>query len=472
MKESLVTAARLGDIMTVRELLNLDVVREFIPNLDPKDEEALVKLIRVKLNNIEAFREHGLLFVPSGSFLEKNPTATGLFSMTLIPETEVTMHLMINPSAVRRWNPAWDPECLYPIHLICSLPDAPTEPVKCLLECHNADVNQATVSCYTPLVFAIVRGNLPLVKFLVERGALLNLSPLIYITTEELESYYSYIKVFSPENVTFPQIYYYFTPLEAAGLAYREDILCYLLSKGANDNPNRGLWNVLFYPVVSEQRKIVERLLESGVDINGKDLLGTTPLHKAAQRGCIDLAYILMKNSANINAVDNYGWTPLHVACLFSKKATLEMIQLLLDGGADINARTRFGFTPLHLAEAGNDFSFLQYLVENIEIMTSETKHNCQPEVHSTFEHGKIINLLVENGASCNSQDDILGWTALHWAAASGDLHTAEILVSKGARVSIKSRYKFNAYQTALCFIRGPVSTFLMTASDEPANAN
>ncbi|CAH1396891.1 unnamed protein product [Nezara viridula] len=467
---ALAAAAQLGDFKTVKKLLEIGVDKDFMPDLDSKERNTLLDSINIKLDNIEQLIEGGLVSIPSLRTVKKGPFAKGMFKIIFIPGTEFVMHLMIETAMMGSWNPSNNSEGFYPLHYFCSLPDIPTGAINDLLDLHPVDINEKTLNGFTALIIAVARKNFPVVKFLIEKGALLNYAPIVKIAIDELGSYYPYLKVFSPVKVTFPQMHYYFSPVEAAVFANEQDILCYLVKKGAKVIINQGLWNTLIHPIVRGRRRLVEMLLDNGVDVNVVDLMGTSSLHKAAMESSIDLTYVLMRRGANVNAQDRHGWTPLHIACLFSRNVSLEIIQLLLDGGADIEATTEFGFTPLCLAEAGNDLFFLGFLAENMDKLGKGLKEIYMPEEDTRKEHEDIMTLLLDNGASCNHQDDHLGWTALHWAAASGDLRTTQLLVSRGAKVSIRSRFNFNPYQTALYFNRGPVSAYLFTVTDEAKN--
>jgi ankyrin repeat protein len=99
------------------------------------------------------------------------------------------------------------------------------------------------------------------------------------------------------------------------------------------------------------------------------------------------------------------GFTPLHFAAFFGRP---EVARDLIRHGADVAAvaKNPMKVTPLHSAAAA----------------------------HS----GKIVRLLVENGAPANARQEG-GWTALHEAAQIGDQEMVKTLLEYGADPQVKS---------------------------------
>lgn len=94
--------------------------------------------------------------------------------------------------------------------------------------------------------------------------------------------------------------------------------------------------------------KALRKMLDAGVDVNGRDSLDQTPLIAAVSQDSKIAVQELLKRGAKLDIVDKAGWTPLHFAAYFSDSA--EVMRLLLDAGARIDAQNDRGITPLYFA--------------------------------------------------------------------------------------------------------------------------
>jgi ankyrin repeat protein len=92
--------------------------------------------------------------------------------------------------------------------------------------------------------------------------------------------------------------------------------------------------------------EMVQLLVDSGIDIEGWNENGRTPLHTATIEGHeILVEILLLKHQANIDADDRYGATPLHLATYLGNYA---MAQRLLKHNANIEAEDGNGRMPLY----------------------------------------------------------------------------------------------------------------------------
>lgn len=120
-----------------------------------------------------------------------------------------------------------------------------------------------------------------------------------------------------------------FTPLGLASYFGNEDVVRFLLLKGAEPNtPSRNGFNV--YPihsaVSSNYTMISKMLIEAGADVNVFQMSGVTPLHSAAHNGNIDLIIVLLEAGANVDSKTEDGKTPADKAL---EKGFIEIARIL-----------------------------------------------------------------------------------------------------------------------------------------------
>ena len=90
---------------------------------------------------------------------------------------------------------------------------------------------------------------------------------------------------------------------------------------------------------------LVERLLDSGTDVNERDWLGSTAIFNSV-KGChLELTSLLIERGADISVVNNAGETPISHYVQYPipnrmKEKALEIIKLLIDHGVDVELKT------------------------------------------------------------------------------------------------------------------------------------
>lgn len=139
-------------------------------------------------------------------------------------------------------------------------------------------------------------------------------------------------------------------------------------------------------------------LMHHNANMQLKDYLGDTPLHRFAKRGChlmreVAMMKYLLQHNAGIDARDNEGNTPLHASINPHVPRTT---RLLLHYGASVDARNNAGETPLISAAA-------------------------------TFRKNNI-EVLLEYGAAIDAQDN-KGKTAFHHAAQTNWVTLIKFLI-------------------------------------------
>jgi ankyrin repeat protein len=264
-----------------------------------------------------------------------------------------------------------------------------------------------------PIHFAAERGDLPIVKLLVEHGA----DPIGAGTGHELDV------------LGWAVCFEYATRLEVAR---------YLLGHGAR--------HTLFSAVALGEAAVIRELAQSGVDLNrrmDRTNYRRTALHLAVVKKQPAALAALIDLRADLNLEDAVGLTPLDQAALNGED---EMVRLLIDGGASIT---------LPAAIALDRPDQVERLVRADPDILGPTNHRrwARLVVHASARaSGRVMETLLRTvmrhraGLTIvNMEDDpetavdgAAGYTPLHAAAFHGNDEAVAVLLKHGANPRVR----------------------------------
>jgi ankyrin repeat protein len=192
--------------------------------------------------------------------------------------------------------------------------------VKVILEKNPELLNARGEYERTPLILAVISLDKDIFKFLVEKGADVNL----------------------PDKQGLCALHF-------VALRGERELADLLISKGAdiNSNKNVGGATPLGIAVSRGHKDIVELLIAKGAQLNLKDKRGNTPLLRAMSAGQQDIIKLLLTKGASVHEKDSMGSTPLLLAALNGQK---DLVELFISHGANVNAKNSIGGTPVSVA--------------------------------------------------------------------------------------------------------------------------
>jgi ankyrin repeat protein len=196
----------------------------------------------------------------------------------------------------------------------------------------------------------------------------------------------------------------------------------------------------------------VEALLAAhpAPDVNQRTADGTTALHWAVHDGDADLVAKLLAAGANPSARNDYGATPMSEAAI---RGDLKILRALLAAGADVESANPDGQTALMiLARTANTAAAELLIAHGASVNAHETWRRQTPLMWAAAEQQPaMVRVLLKHGAEVDARSLVNDWsrqvtaeprmqarpsggfTPLLYAARSGCLECAQLLVRAGA---------------------------------------
>ncbi|MGD0665221.1 MAG: ankyrin repeat domain-containing protein [Rhabdochlamydiaceae bacterium] len=268
----------------------------------------------------------------------------------------------------------------------------------------------------TPLVEAAVHGKIPIIKYLIEKGASVNglagkkstpLTKLIQSGSSKLscqqliELTRFFIDSGADINCAGEGGY---TPLMNACKYTRcIDLMDMLLAQGALIDVKASDENTAFSLAIRYTNVNAFRfLLNRGADAT-MDCKGLSPLGVAAAEGNVAMAKLIIEElKADVNKYDSLGGTPIFWAALNGCSA---MIAFLVERGADINAKTN---QMINVEKQPKSY------LSRIKSFATFPKNSTPLTFAKWFEMISAANLICDLGGIEFEKVDVKEWTATY----------------------------------------------------------
>ena len=230
---------------------------------------------------------------------------------------------------------------------------------------------------------------------------------------------------------------------------------------GANAQYKNNAEENLIYSVINtygleteKTKYYISILTENGVDINEKNIVGTTPLMCAVKRTRKDILPFLLENGADPNETDNLNNTAFYYAV--AEQFSYEMYDALATvSSPDFNIVNKDGRTLLtnfisSVSGSPADITFLERLLSDGADVNFCAQHYGQPKSGIDFiveKKSDILKSVLENVSLDINEQDNQGNTILHKVCAYNVNYDAEmaketyrkvkLLLDQGADISI-----------------------------------
>jgi ankyrin repeat protein len=234
-------------------------------------------------------------------------------------------------------------------------------------------------------------------------------------------------------------------------------------------------------------RDAVRALIQKKADVNATEADGTTALHWASYRDDLETVDLLLRAGARVDAANDLGATPLWNASL---NAGAPVVTRLLAAGANPNLALLAGETPLMIAARSGKADLVQLLLAK-QANPNATAARGQTALMwaAAQKHPAVVKALLAQGADVHATSDVWsqrmavpphgvpqynkviphgGDTALLFAARSGDLDSAKLLVGAGARVNDADAWGVSATMMAAHAGFAELVEFLLERGADP----
>ncbi|MEI0604086.1 ankyrin repeat domain-containing protein [Brachyspira alvinipulli] len=161
------------------------------------------------------------------------------------------------------------------------------------------------------------------------------------------------------------------TPLNLAAARNDKEMVKFLVEKGADINLEDGYgYTPLIIAIKYRNIGLAKNIIDLKPDLNAIcSATGDTPLTYLVNAnkygGVADLCYYMIKNGADINKKNKEGNTPLMIA---AASYNYGIVGVLVNMGADYNIKNKEGKTAIDIASARDDKSALHHMTNPIDL--------------------------------------------------------------------------------------------------------
>lgn len=295
------------------------------------------------------------------------------------------------------------------------LAQAPISSIKHLLLIEGNDVDKLTHDRRTYIFWAAYKGNLELVKYLIDNNARLdlkdshNFSPLTFAAATGQTNMKIY-DIFIENGINIK------TDLDEKGanallllVPYLKDfkIIDYFISKGLSlkniDNQGNGVFN---YTAKKGNKEMLELLLKKGVSYKELNKNGGNAILLASinsKNSTLAFFKYLENLGINPNITNNEGRNPIHN--LAYKNKNLNIFEYFIEKGVDVNQIDNTGETALLKATSNNSLEVIQLLASKTKNINHTNKDGKSALTNAIRNNLKIIIFLLKKGADISVVD-------------------------------------------------------------------
>lgn len=276
----------------------------------------------------------------------------------------------------------------------------------------NVNVNEKNYAGITPLTIAAEKGNMEIIKMIVEDGKAVINDPSSYGVT----------------------------PLIAAAAAGNDKVVEYLIAQGADVTAKDDLGKTaLIYAIGFDNPKLISSLIKlDNKAVNLPDNSGNTPLIYAAQKGLVNNIKLLLANGAKVDYRNPAtGLSALSAAAAEDQSAAIRL--LVRTGKADVNLADLSGRTPIFYAVEQNKADALRTLISLGADVNAQDNNGVTPLMRASAKNRQdCVNILLKQKNINTNLKDFQGRTAITYSVYAEEVAPAQALLKAGADINTR----------------------------------
>ncbi|WP_428055943.1 ankyrin repeat domain-containing protein [Candidatus Avelusimicrobium alvi] len=300
---------------------------------------------------------------------------------------------------------------VYDTSLVRAIKISDTDRVRTLMYA-NVNVNEKNYAGITPLTIAAEKGNMEIIKMLVEDGKAVVNDPSSYGVT----------------------------PLIAAAAAGNDKVVEYLIAQGADVTAKDDLGKTaLIYAIGFDNPKLISSLIKlDNKAVNLPDNSGNTPLIYATQKGLVNNIKLLLANGAKVDYRNPAtGLCALSAAAAEDQSAAIRL--LVRTGKADVNLPDLSGRTPIFYAVEQDKADALRTLISLGADVNAQDNNGVTPLMRASAKNRQdCVNILLKQKNINTNLKDFQGRTAITYSVYAEEVAPAQALLKAGADINTR----------------------------------
>ncbi|ORY21874.1 ankyrin, partial [Neocallimastix californiae] len=236
----------------------------------------------------------------------------------------------------------------------------------------------------------------------------------------------------------------HFTPLILSYLLNNKEIFEILIKFFDINELDSFGYNLLYYAILKEDIKMINYLINNGIDINFMKSRSKGRYHSALDISILiknkEIFNILINNEKILlNIPNKLGEIPLITILKYNDCNIIfkkEIIEQLLLKGANINLTFKHKNSPLIYSIQEKSLILTELLIQNGATINFIDDYGDTPLIYAVKENSyPIVKLLIENNANVNYTDE-QGYTPLFYAVRSDSISLVKLLIENGADIN------------------------------------